>query len=59
MEAKSPCRQADEIVDADVALIFNRAAMEKTNPSCPLAVAGEEEKEINPQNQEPWHGKTL
>jgi len=59
MEAKSPCRQADEIVDADVALIFNRAAMEKTNPSCPLAVAGEEEEEINPQYQKTCHEETL
>jgi len=31
--------------------------MEKTIPSCPLAVAGEEE--INPQNQKTWHGETI
>ena len=33
--------------------------MEKTIPPCPLAVAGEVEEEINPQNQETWHGETL
>ena len=50
---RSLCRHAGEVVDAIVvALIFNRAAMEKTNPSCPLAVAGEEEEEINPQYKE-------
>jgi hypothetical protein len=51
---KSPCRHAEEDVDAVVInLIFNRTAMEKTNPPCPLTVAGkeeeeEEEEEINP-----------
>jgi len=33
--------------------------MEKTNPPCPLAIAGEEEEEINIQYQEIWHGETL
>ena len=33
--------------------------MEKTNPSCPLAVTGEEEEEINLQYQEIWYGETL
>jgi hypothetical protein len=33
--------------------------MEKTNLTCPLAVAGEEEEEIKPQYQETWHGETL
>jgi hypothetical protein len=33
--------------------------MEKTLPPCSLAVAGEEEEEINPQNQKTWHGETL
>ena len=48
---KYPYRHAEEVVDAIVvALIFNRAAMEKTNPPYPLAVAGEDE--INPQYQE-------
>ena len=50
-KAKSPCRQADEVADVDVALIFNRAAMEKTNPPYPLAIVEEEdeEEEINRQ----------
>ena len=39
---KSPCRHADEVADADVALIFNKAVMEKTNPPFLLAVVGEE-----------------
>jgi hypothetical protein len=39
-KAKSPCRQADEVADAVVALVFNRDAMEKMNPSCPLTVDG-------------------
>jgi hypothetical protein len=38
---------ADAVV---VVLIFNKAAIEKTIPPCPLAIAGEEEKEIKPQN---------
>jgi predicted RNase H-like nuclease len=43
----SPCRHAEEVIDTVVvALIFNRATMEKTNSPCPLAVA--REKEINP-----------
>jgi hypothetical protein len=52
-KAKSPCRQAEEVevVDAVVALIFHRAAMKKTNPPCPLAIAGEKEEEINLQYQ--------
>jgi uncharacterized protein YifN (PemK superfamily) len=33
-----------------VALIFNRAAMEKTILLCPLTITGEDEK-INPQYQ--------
>ena len=49
---------SNEVADAVVvALIFSRAAMEKTIPPCPLAVAGEEE--INPQYQEILHGETL
>ena len=44
--ASSPCRQIDEVADVGVALIFNRFIMEKTNPPCPLAVAGGEEEEI-------------
>jgi hypothetical protein len=48
-KAKSPCRQADEVADAVVALIFNGDAMEKMNPPCPLAIHGEEEEEINPR----------
>jgi hypothetical protein len=48
-KAKSLCYQADEVANAVVALIFNGDAMDKTNPPCPLAVAGEEEEEINPQ----------
>jgi len=48
---KSTCRHAEEVVDTvAVALIFNRAAIEKTNPPYLLAVA-EEEKEINHQYQ--------
>jgi hypothetical protein len=39
---------ADTVV---VARIFNRAAVEKTIPPCPLPVAGEEKEETNPQNQ--------
>jgi hypothetical protein len=56
---KSLCRQGEEVVDTIVALIFHRAAMEKTNPPCPIAVAGEEEKEISPQYKETRHGETL
>jgi hypothetical protein len=33
--------------------------MEKTNPPCLLAIAREEEEEINPQHQEIWNGETL
>jgi len=33
--------------------------MEKTIPPCPLAVAGAEEEEINPQNQETWHREKI
>jgi hypothetical protein len=58
-KAKSPCLQAKEVANTIVALIFHRAAMEKTNSPCPLAVAVEEDEEINPQNQETWHGETL
>jgi hypothetical protein len=47
------------LTDADVALIFNRATMDKMNPPYPLVVTGEEEEEINPQYQETWHGETL
>ena len=46
-------RDTDTVI---VAIIFNRAVMEKTIPPCPLAIAGEE---INPQYQETWHGETL
>jgi hypothetical protein len=46
-ENKSSCHRTGKDADAVViALIFNRAAMEKTIPPCSLAVAGEEE--INP-----------
>ena len=46
---KSPCRHAEKVVDGVVvALIFNRAAMEKTDPPYHLVVAGEEEEKINP-----------
>ena len=38
----------EDAVVVVVALIFNRAVMEKTIPPCPLAVVGEEEQEINP-----------
>ena len=45
---KSLCHHADEVAnDIVVALIFNRAAMEKTILSWPRTVVGEEE--INPQ----------
>jgi hypothetical protein len=34
--------------------------MEKTNPPCPLTVAGEEEEKLNPQyKKKTWHGETL
>jgi len=53
---RSLCRHAGEVVDAIVvALIFNRAAMEKMVPPYHLVIVGEEEK-INPQNQD---GETL
>jgi hypothetical protein len=39
---KSPCHHADEFADVVVvALIFNRAVMEKTILHCPLTVTGE------------------
>jgi hypothetical protein len=45
---KTPCRHTGEDADAVVvALISNRAAMEKMIPPCPLAIAGEDEEEIN------------
>ena len=54
---KSPCHHAEKVVDTVVvALIFNRAVVEKTNPPCLLAVA---EEEINPQYQETWYEETL
>ena len=57
---KSPCRHADEVVDATfVVLIFSRAAMEKTIPPCPLAIVGEKKEEINPRYQETWHGEII
>jgi hypothetical protein len=57
---KSPCHHTQEVVDAVVAtLIFIRVAMGKTNPPYPLAVAGKEEDETNPQYQKTWHGETL
>jgi hypothetical protein len=50
---KSPCHRAEEVVNVIViALIFNGAAMEKTNPACSLAITEEEDKEINSQYQE-------
>jgi hypothetical protein len=33
--------------------------MKKMNPSYPLAVAREEEEEINPSYLETWHGEAL
>ena len=57
-KSKYPCCHAEKVVNTVVvALIFNRAAMEKTNPSCLLAVV--EEEEINPQYQETWYEETL
>jgi hypothetical protein len=55
---KSPCHYADEVVDVVVvAFIFNRAIIEKTISPCLLAIA--EEEEINLQYQEIWHEKTI
>jgi hypothetical protein len=31
--------------------MFNRTVMEKAISPCPLAIAGEEEKKINPHNK--------
>jgi hypothetical protein len=56
----SSCPHAEEVVGAAVvALIFIRAAMEKSKPSYSLAIIGKEEEEINLHYQETWHEETL